>query len=281
MSAEPEIENFVEQWIGEFGRAVEMFTGETPVLTYTLVVPAARQQIEESQLAGRLWWKQPMEGEGTFSSWTGATPECWSGLGSAVDEKSDPRRMYLEMLGQANQGTAAVISAGFPRPLRCWEGVDEDLTTLGSLDLAEVKVVFRDKELPSILLAIEPSAAGVLRASESVGDSPAAPVAGKSATTALEKSAAATLSPMMTRLLELRLPVSVLLGRTSISIREVLKLSPGSVVELDRKIGDYVEIVVHGTVVARGEIVSIKGNYGVRIKEVISREDRLALRDVA
>jgi len=39
--------------------------------------------------------------------------------------------------------------------------------------------------------------------------------------------------------------------------------------------------MVHGTVVARGEIVSVKGNYGVRIKEIMSRQDRLALRDVA
>jgi hypothetical protein len=42
-----------------------------------------------------------------------------------------------------------------------------------------------------------------------------------------------------------------------------------------------VEVMVHGTVVARGEIVAIKGNYGVRIKEVISRKDRFALKDVA
>jgi flagellar motor switch protein FliN/FliY len=56
---------------------------------------------------------------------------------------------------------------------------------------------------------------------------------------------------------------------------------PGSVVELDRKVGDHVEIMVHGTIVARGEIVSVKGNYGVRIKEVISRQDRIALHKAA
>jgi flagellar motor switch protein FliN/FliY len=52
-------------------------------------------------------------------------------------------------------------------------------------------------------------------------------------------------------------------------------------IELDRQIDDYVEVRVHGTVVARGEIVSIRGNYGVRIKEIISRQDRIALQDAA
>jgi flagellar motor switch protein FliN/FliY len=53
------------------------------------------------------------------------------------------------------------------------------------------------------------------------------------------------------------------------------------VVELDRRVGDHVEIMVHGIVVAKGEIVSVKGNYGVRIKEVISRQDRIALHEAA
>ncbi len=86
---------------------------------------------------------------------------------------------------------------------------------------------------------------------------------------------------ILSRLLDLQLPVSILLGRARISIREALKLMPGSVIELDRKVGDYVEIMVHGTIVAKGEIVSVKGNYAVRIKQVVSREERLALRDAA
>jgi flagellar motor switch protein FliN/FliY len=294
MASEPEIESFFEHWIGEFSRAVEMFTGESPVLTRSRLEGTARREIEESQLAGRLWWKQLVEGEvegaSSFASWTGAPLDCWTGLGRAVDEKGDPRRMYLDMLDQANKGTAAVLSAGFPRPLRCRDGLEDDLTSLATLEVVEVKVVFRGKELPSLLLAIEPSAARVLRLSGMAEEPPAASnaAANRHLPSAPTSYAAGHLldqplvqSVMMNRLMELRLPVSVLLGHTSISIREVLKLTPGSVIELDRKIGDYVEIVVHGTVVARGEIVSVGGNYGVRIKEVISREDRLALRHAA
>jgi flagellar motor switch protein FliN len=290
MVTEPEIESFFEHWIGEFSRAVEMFTGESPVLTYARLEDTARREIEESQLTGRLWWKQLVEGgagdASSFASWTGAPLECWTTLGGAVDEKSDPRRTYLDMVDQANKGTAAVLSAGFPNPLRCGDGLEDGLASLAVLEVAEVKVLFRGKELPSLLLAIEPSAARVLRLSGPAEQPPA--VSNAAANRQLPSAPADRFldqplvqSVMMNRLMELRLPVSVLLGHTSISIREVLKLTPGSVIELDRKIGDYVEIVVHGTVVARGEIVSVGGNYGVRIKEVISREDRLALRHAA
>jgi flagellar motor switch protein FliN/FliY len=86
---------------------------------------------------------------------------------------------------------------------------------------------------------------------------------------------------MLSRLMDLQLPVSVLLGRATITIKEALKLMSGSVVELDRRVGDHVEIMVHGIIVAKGEIVSVKGNYGVRIKEVISRQDRIALHEAA
>ncbi|MBV8812057.1 MAG: flagellar motor switch protein FliN [Acidobacteriaceae bacterium] len=85
------------------------------------------------------------------------------------------------------------------------------------------------------------------------------------------------LIPMLNRLMDLELPLSIALGRSSLPIRDVLKMTPGSLIELDRKIGDLVDLVVHGTTIAKGEVVSVKGNYGVRIKEIISRQDRLAL----
>jgi flagellar motor switch protein FliN len=280
--AKSEIDSFFERWTSEFTTAIEMFTGEAPVLTHARIEHAATAEWSE-QSAGRLWWKQTVEGQGSFSCWVGATTESWTGIGGAVDDKSDPRQMYLEMLGQANQGTVAVISAGFPTPLRCGDGLEEEPAELSSFELAEIKVTFRGAELPSLLLAIEPEAEHVLRQPEDEDDSPevSASVGAASTVHAPPSIAAAAKSPMMNRLMDLRLPVSVLLGRSSISIREVLRLSTGSLIELDRQIGDYVEIVIHGTLVARGEIVSVNGNYGVRIKEIISREDRIALRDAA
>lgn len=88
-------------------------------------------------------------------------------------------------------------------------------------------------------------------------------------------------TPMLRRLMDLELPLAVALGRAVLPIEDILKITSGSLIELDRSVGEYVDLMVHGTVVARGEIVSVKGNYGVRIKEIISRQDRLALREVA
>src|SRR5438309_1879591 len=77
-----------------------------------------------------------------------------------------------------------------------------------------------------------------------------------------------TIVPMLDRLMDLELPLSIALGRSSLPIRDVLKMTPGSLIELDRRIGELVDLVVHGTTVAKGEVVSVKGNYGVRIKEI-------------
>jgi flagellar motor switch protein FliN/FliY len=61
-------------------------------------------------------------------------------------------------------------------------------------------------------------------------------------------------------------------------LKEVMKLTSGSAVELDRKPDDDVEVIVNNCVIARGEVVVVEGNYGVRITEIISREQRMALR---
>lgn len=76
-------------------------------------------------------------------------------------------------------------------------------------------------------------------------------------------------------LLEVALPVSVSFGKTSLQIREVLKLNTGSIVELDRFVTDPVEVIVNDCVIARGEVVVVDGNYGVRISQLASRDERL------
>ena len=81
------------------------------------------------------------------------------------------------------------------------------------------------------------------------------------------------------RLLDIELPLSVSFGRTNLAVQDVLKLSTGSIVELNCSANDLVEIVVNNCMIARGEVVVIEGNYGVRIRDIVSRGDRLALQD--
>ncbi|MCL5934968.1 MAG: flagellar motor switch phosphatase FliY [Firmicutes bacterium] len=76
-------------------------------------------------------------------------------------------------------------------------------------------------------------------------------------------------------LLEVPLKVSVVLGRTKRPIKEVLNLTPGAIVELNSLVDEPVEILVNGTLVARGEVVVVNENFGVRIINIISLEERL------
>jgi flagellar motor switch protein FliN len=76
-------------------------------------------------------------------------------------------------------------------------------------------------------------------------------------------------------LLDVELPVSVLFGHSEMSLKDVLKLGAGSVIELDKSVNDPVTIIVNHKPVARGEVVMVDGNYGVRILEVESTADRI------
>jgi flagellar motor switch protein FliN/FliY len=76
-------------------------------------------------------------------------------------------------------------------------------------------------------------------------------------------------------LLDVELPVSVSFGRAQIALKDVLKLTTGSILELDRTIAEPVEIIVNNCPIARGEVVVVEGNFGVRVLQVISRQERL------
>lgn len=75
-------------------------------------------------------------------------------------------------------------------------------------------------------------------------------------------------------ILGIDLPVVVRFGRTELPVRTLAKLAPGSVIELGRAPGDPVDMLVSDRVVARGEVVIVGGNYGIRIVEVMSNPFR-------
>ena len=75
----------------------------------------------------------------------------------------------------------------------------------------------------------------------------------------------------------LDVPVTLALhvGSTRISIRELVNLAEGSVVALDRAAGEPLDVLVNGTLVARGEIVVVDGQFGVRLTDVVSPAERI------
>jgi flagellar motor switch protein FliN/FliY len=78
-------------------------------------------------------------------------------------------------------------------------------------------------------------------------------------------------------ILDVPLQVTVELGRTRKLIREILELAPGSVIELDKLAGEPVDILVNGKQIAKGEVVVIDENFGVRVTEIIGQLDRTTL----
>ena len=76
-------------------------------------------------------------------------------------------------------------------------------------------------------------------------------------------------------LLDVKLPIAIELGRTEMPISEILALGPGSVVELDKLAGEPVDLLVNGKIVARGEVVVVDENFGVRITMLMSPQERL------
>ncbi|MGC4375645.1 flagellar motor switch phosphatase FliY [Fictibacillus sp. Mic-4] len=76
-------------------------------------------------------------------------------------------------------------------------------------------------------------------------------------------------------LLDIPLQVTVELGRTKKTIKEILDLAPGSIVELDKLAGEPVDILVNQKLIAKGEVVVIEENFGVRVTDILSKKDRL------
>ncbi len=259
---------FLEAWTAEFEKSVEMFTGQ-PVKLEHDAAPGPGKTFDAGDSI--LWQGQIFEREESAAVWIG-TPiaTCTALTETSAEDSAGREALYKELLQQSFEGAAHVLSSGRTPRIVCKQAIED-----GSLppDLADVEtawLVMPGRERSPILVGVHPAFAALLREQE---QSPSEPP-GKALSTSSE-------SARLDRLVDLELPVSVVLGRAKLQIREVLKLTAGSLVELDHHVGEPVEIVVHNAVVARGEVVSVSGNYGVKIQEVISRKDRFALQSSA
>ncbi len=76
-------------------------------------------------------------------------------------------------------------------------------------------------------------------------------------------------------ILDIPVVISMEIGRTEISIRNLLKLNQGSVVELDRLAGEPLDVLVNGTLIAHGEVVVVNEKFGIRLTDVIAPTERV------
>jgi flagellar motor switch protein FliN len=85
--------------------------------------------------------------------------------------------------------------------------------------------------------------------------------------------AAAPVVPNLEMLMDIELPLVIRFGQTQMALRDIARLTPGSVIGFERGADEPVELMVNGHVVALGEAITVKGSYGIRISEISSRRE--------
>jgi flagellar motor switch protein FliN/FliY len=98
---------------------------------------------------------------------------------------------------------------------------------------------------------------------------------------ALGTAAPAQESPNLDMLMDIELPLMIRFGHRQMTLREIARLTPGSVIGFERSADEPVELMINGHVVALGEAVSVRGSYGIRISEISSRRERLVTSSLA
>jgi len=76
-------------------------------------------------------------------------------------------------------------------------------------------------------------------------------------------------------ILDVAVTLSLEVGRARMSVRDLLQLAPGAIVELDRLAGEPLDVLVNGVRVARGEVVVVNDKFGIRLTDVVSQSERM------
>jgi flagellar motor switch protein FliN len=261
------LDQFFDEWAGEFARAIEMFSGEAAQVAWKRDASTVSATTESP--ANYLWWKQEFKGPEVFESWIGAPESAWSRLGGAMGEAAEAsQQVFLDILCQAQKTTAALMSGHSAKPINCIGRKTEQGPPARTLGIAEITVTVGGTQLAPLIYAVDPEIANLLDESDALSPKSSGPGAGTNGP---------IYGPMLQKMLDLELPLCVVLGRAVMPIQEVLKVTSGSLIPLNQSVNEYVEVVIHGKVVARGEVMSFRGNYGIRIKEIMSPEGRMAL----
>lgn len=199
----------------------------------------------------------------------------WIG-GEGLDAAA-ARQAYLGLVQHATESLAQAASDRMKRPLKFGEAAECSLPAYAALGVAchfslageAHTLALAPNEVLLVTLLSEEG--GSASSAESMALAELSPDAGIIPELALSPHARKNLE----MLLDVDLELSVSFGHTTLLLQEVLKLSSGSIVELNRSANDPVELLVNDAVIARGEVVVVDGNYGIRITEVVSPRERI------
>ncbi|HEU0122553.1 MAG TPA: flagellar motor switch protein FliN [Bryobacteraceae bacterium] len=218
------------------------------------------------------------------ATWREIGKQALSSVGLEEPEESDIRATYLELLTQALSGLARFLTGKAGSEVSLEAGTEVPLTlphpdgpfrclrlTNPGGSSTDLFVHISSQVVAALGQGGNAESANAVNEQRTSEPMRAAATAGAGSNSNGSQSA----SPSLEVLLDVEMPVSVSFGRTQLPLKEVIKLSTGSIVELNRTIAEPVEVIVNNCVIARGEVVVVEGNYGVRIMQVVSRSDRL------
>ncbi len=267
----------LDRWTESLGQVLESMTDQRPTVRWE----AASGPL--SEVAGGqsfLWWEQPFQVDLQAAMWIGAPQAAWEYAGALTlkaagletVETAEAKNTWFEILGQSLAVVARSIGTLLHREVNAENGgeraIDQGLT-----EWASITLTFATPDAPAgapLLVALNPKLLSLI-ATPAEPEAPPQPVARAAASAPMFPANSRT----MDLLLDVDLPVTISFGKASLAMKDVLKLTTGSIVELNRGLNDPVEVLVNHCLIARGEVVVVEGNYGIRIQEIASRQDRL------
>ncbi|NBC50106.1 MAG: flagellar motor switch protein FliN [Gammaproteobacteria bacterium] len=181
---------------------------------------------------------------------------------SAADNDAD---LDLWAAAMAEQEAAEAADSDTP------EGSDGGQENLWAAAMAE-----QEAQAPSAEAAPPRDESPAGAQPEKAGSAAApAEAAGERVFRPLEQSGQKTESRDLEMILDIPVRLSVELGRTKVTIKQLLEMAQGSVVELDGLAGEPMDILINGYLIAQGEVVVVEDKYGIRITEIISPSERV------
>lgn len=208
---------------------------------------------------------------------TGQTERWRSRLAfAATVGDGTPRResanypLVLELQGLQSREVVLSVDAGFQESIRA---LDENRSALSEFPSS-------DNFHEGVEVQVQPSTPGVQWTNPvsdvppSMATAPASASASASGQVQTQTILVDSRDPPVQRLLDVPIDIQIELGQTELSIRRILEIGPGSIIELDRMAGEPVDLVVNDKVIARGEVVVIEENFGIRVTHLVNPEER-------
>ncbi|MGB7761715.1 MAG: flagellar motor switch protein FliN [Bryobacteraceae bacterium] len=267
----------LNQWAEALAQVLASMTDQRPQVAWRAVGGTAAEVASGEY--PYLWWEHPFSAAAGARAWVGSPQPTWEHAGTLTLKaagldtvaSSEAQNTWFEILGQSLSAMARSLGSLLGREITCGAGAEREAAP-ESTEWASVTVTFGEAAQPPLLVAFSPILLALIAAPPPGQPVPAEPAPAESRSDAGQ---VALNSRTIGLLLDVDLPVSISFGKTRLPMKEVLKLTTGSIVELDRDVNDPVEVLVNQHLIARGEVVVVEGNYGVKIQEIASRNERL------